>query len=130
LESYQEVAESIVSVADCDPSEDQLPGCLEGMAVVLTGSGGIRPRGMYSWRGSRHHAGLTEGLGEFLSGADSSCHCGDIVVARLEMVLLADFRRKLLGYRLGCLSLAVGFREHGVRVGILRKVTRTEDSDE
>ena len=129
LADLSEMAASLVAVPDRPILEDQFAGCLEGMAVLLT-SEQPSPRGVLSWRGSRHNSKVETCLEELLSGADNFCPSPLLIVASIEEKLTPGLRQELSRRDLGELPLVVGPRECAVRLGILRSALQNGDCHE
>lgn len=129
LAELLETVASVVGVPDRPLWKDQFAGCLEGMAVVLT-SGMPSPRGVLSWRGSRHNSKVEICLEELLSGAKDFCSGSPLLVASIEEGLIPDLRQEFSRRGLDGLPLAIGPRECAVRLGILRSALRKDDCDE
>ena len=129
LAELLEMATSLVAVSDRPILEDQFAGCLEGMAVVLT-SERPSPRGVLSWRGSRHNSKVEICLEELLSGADTFCPSPLLLIASIEEKLTPGLRQELSRRGLDKLPLAVGPRECAVRLGILCSALQKGDCHE
>ena len=129
LAELLEMATSLIAVPDRPILEDQFAGCLEGMAVVLT-SERPSPCGVLSWRGSRHNSKVEICLEELLSGADNFCPSPLLIVASIEETLIPGLHQELSRRGLDELPLAIGPRECGVRLGILRSALQNGDFHE
>jgi len=129
LAELLEMATSLIAVPDRLILEDQFAGCLEGMAVVLS-SEQPSPRGVLSWRGSRHNSKVEICLEELLSGADTFCPSPLLLVASIEETLIPGLHQELSRRGLDKLPLAVGPRECAVRLGILRSALQYGDCHE
>ena len=114
------MAASVVCVSGRPVLDDQLSGCLEGVVVALDGQEASRMHGLLSWRGSHHNSKVAICLEEISGCIQGLDRERDFLVASAEEMLLPDLQEKLNGHGLDRVSLAVGLRECGARVGVFR----------
>lgn len=120
LQDLERDVVSIVEIADGAAVEDRLSGCLESLAVAMSGNCREQLQGRLVWRGSGRHQGPGECLDEVLLNS-ASVPAPKLFTARLEDGMTDIFLNELRRRGFGGIPVATAQRPRGARVGVFHR---------